>query len=57
MKTNRKVPAVKRPRVRRSGKLLLNGKKTRSWSGFSPELCGVMSGPSDLSAREGFARG
>jgi hypothetical protein len=57
MKANRKISAVKRPRAPKSGKLRLDGKKVRSWRGFAPELCGVMSGPSDLSQREGFARG
>ena len=57
MKGTRKAPAPKRPRSTKSRKVLLNGKKPQTWSGFAPELCGVMSGPSDLSGREGFARG
>ena len=57
MKANRKAQAPKRTRAPKSGKLLFNGKKSRAWAGFAPELCGVMSGPSDLSLREGFARG
>jgi hypothetical protein len=57
MKANRKIPAVKRTRASKPAKLLLNGEKPRSWNGFAPELCGVMSGPSDLSLHEGFARG
>ena len=57
MKANRKVSAPKRTRGPKSGKLLLNEEKPRSWDGFAPEPCGVMSGPSDLSQHEGFARG
>lgn len=57
MKATRKTQAPKRTRAPKSGKILLNGKKPRTWNGFAPELCGVMSGPSDLSLREGFARG
>ena len=56
MKANRKVQAPKRSHAPKSGKLLLNRKKPLTWTGFAPELCGVMSGPSDLSLREGFAR-
>jgi hypothetical protein len=57
MKTGRKPQTPKRARAPKSGKLSINGKKPRGWNGFAPELCGVMSGPSDLSLREGFARG
>ena len=57
MKATRKVPALKRARAAKSVKVLLDGKQPRARSGFAPELCGVMSGPSDLSVREGFARG
>ena len=45
MKANQKLPAVKRTRERKVGKILLKGRKPRTWSGFAPELCGVMSGP------------
>jgi hypothetical protein len=31
--------------------------KSGTWRGFAPELCAIMTGPSDLSMREGFARG
>ncbi len=57
MKSNVKNFPVKRTRARKSGKTVLNGKKSRSWKGFSPELCGIMAGPSDLSMREGLSRG
>jgi len=57
MKSNVKAFSVKRTRARKSGKTVLNGKKSRSWKGFSPEFCGIMAGPSDLSMREGLSRG
>lgn len=47
--------AVAAKAARRTAKAV--PQKKRRWTGFAPELCGVMSGPSDLSTREGFARG
>lgn len=57
VKINPATAPKRRPRTRKSQPRPANGTKPKRWSGFAPELCGVMSGPSDLSVREGFVRG
>ncbi len=57
MKTKVKTPAAKPSRVRKSVRRVVSKKTSSEWSGFAPELCGVMDGPKDLSIREGFLRG
>lgn len=57
MKANPAQAPKRRLRTRKLQPQRTNGVKSRRWAGFAPELCGVMSGPSDLSVREGFVRG
>jgi hypothetical protein len=57
MKTKAKTSAVKSSRVVKSALRVAPAKKKSAWSGFAPELCGVMEGPKDLSTRKGFPRG
>jgi hypothetical protein len=59
VKANPKIKATKRASVRKPAKLakLANGGKSRLRGGFAPELCGIITGPTDLSLREGFGHG
>jgi hypothetical protein len=57
VKANPKIKATKRAPAGKTGKLRLTGKKSRLRGGFAPELCGIITGPTDLSLREGFGRG
>jgi len=57
MKTKPNDSAVGRSRAVISPRRHTNGAKAKRWSGFAPELGGVMTGPSSLSVREGFAPG
>ena len=57
MKAKPNGSVVRRARAVKSPRRIANGAKAKRWSGFAPELCGVMTGPSNLSVREGFARG
>jgi hypothetical protein len=55
VKPNPKI-AAKRTSVRKPAKKA-NGKRPVLRGGFAPELCGVTTGPTDLSLREGFGHG
>jgi hypothetical protein len=57
MKTKAQTPVAKPSRARKPALRSVTSKKTIAWTGFAPELCGVMDGPKDLSIREGFLRG
>jgi len=57
MKAKPNGSAARRSHAVKSPRRHTNGTKAKRWSGFAPELCGVMTGPSNLSVREGFARG
>ena len=56
VKANPKIKATKRTSVRKPAKLA-NGRKWRLRGGFAPELCGIITGPTNLSLREGFGHG
>jgi len=56
VKANSKMKATKRAPARKPAKTAKGG-KSRQRSGFAPELCGIITGPSDLSLREGFGHG
>jgi hypothetical protein len=57
VKANSATAPKRRQRSRKSQPRPAGDTKPKRWTRFAPELCGVMSGPSDLSAREGFVRG
>lgn len=57
MTTKAKTSTVKPSRASKSVLRPAPAKKKSAWSGFAPELCGVMEGPKDLSTRKGFPRG
>lgn len=57
VKTKSNGSTVRRSQAVKSPRRPAMGTKAKRLSGFAPELCGVMTGPSNLSAREGFVRG
>lgn len=57
MKTKPASRGVKRTRLKKAAKRPAHGIADGGRRGFAPELCGVMTGPRDLSVREGFGRG
>jgi len=54
VKSTGKSPAAKCSPTRKAGRPSPRGK--RNSRAFAPELCGIMTGPADLSLREGFGR-
>ena len=57
VKANPKIKATKPRPAGNSSNARLRGGKSKQQGGFAPELCGIITGPTDLSLREGFGRG